>query len=271
MAASEVGLALDPDYVPALTSLAAALSAQRRYAEAEERLGRACELAPSDVEVLCGRAEMLGRLRRYGQAIGVYRRVLKVKPSTGAPLSGDLRAKLDSFTDVPLRAPERAVARIGGDEIDVLVDLAGLTAVNGLEVLAHRPAPVQAHFLGYGLTAGADVVDYLITDPVMTSPSLAAYVSERLVYLPHASMAADLVLDTPQHGGGVTPVARVCASLLSAAGILELIAEDAATYERKAMDLATDATAGGRSGPCRPRACGQTRPPLEVRPTACRD
>jgi predicted O-linked N-acetylglucosamine transferase (SPINDLY family) len=49
---------------------------------------------------------------------------------------------------------------------------------------------VQAHYLGYGATIGADYIPWLITDPVHTPPELAPFCSERLVYLPHSFMAA---------------------------------------------------------------------------------
>ena len=282
-----------------------------------------------------------------------------LQPNEGTAFSGAFRAGFDSFADIPLRAPARAAARIREDNLDLLIDLTGLIAVSCLEVLAHRPAPVQAHFLGYGLTTGADFVDFLITDRVMIPPELGRYCSERLVYLPHAFMAArpdevpeprpargaaglpedalvfcnfnqfskieptvfevwmrllnavpgsvlwliawmadgvgnlrlaaerhgvapdrlvfaplepyrqhlariglaDIVLDTLFHTGGPitldalktgvpvltrrgeTPAARLGASLLTAAGAADLIAEDIAAYERRALALANDSAA----------------------------
>jgi predicted O-linked N-acetylglucosamine transferase (SPINDLY family) len=58
-----------------------------------------------------------------------------------------------------------------------------------MNVLAHRPAPVQAHFLGYSITTGADYVDYLITDEVYVPPEWQEYCSEKTVYLPDTFMA----------------------------------------------------------------------------------
>ena len=50
------------------------------------------------------------------------------------------------------------------DEIDILIDLAGHTAGNKLPVFTHKPAPIQATYLGYYGTTGLDQIDYWITD-----------------------------------------------------------------------------------------------------------
>ena len=62
-----------------------------------------------------------------------------------------------------------AIARAG---IHVLIDLMGHTTGNRLGVLARRPAPVQAHYLGYPGTIGATYIDYFVTDRVATPPEL---------------------------------------------------------------------------------------------------
>ena len=56
-------------------------------------------------------------------------------------------------------------------------------------MLALQPAPVQAHYLGYSLTTGADFVQYLITDRRFIPPEWKKYCAEELVYLPGSFMA----------------------------------------------------------------------------------
>ncbi len=81
-----------------------------------------------------------------------------------------------------------AIARAG---IDVLIDLMGHTTGNRLGVLARRPAPVQAHYLGYPATTGASYIDYFVTDRVVTPPALATQFTETLVHVPRCFMVSD--------------------------------------------------------------------------------
>ncbi|MCH7526822.1 MAG: hypothetical protein IID39_05240, partial [Planctomycetes bacterium] len=103
---------------------------------------------------------------------------------------GEKIRAVDVFRDIPRSSPERGARIINADEIDVLIDTTGHTATNCLAIMAHRSAPVQAHYLGYGLTSGGDFIDYLITDAVYIPPEHAKYCSEKLVYLPHTFFPA---------------------------------------------------------------------------------
>jgi protein O-GlcNAc transferase len=105
----------------------------------------------------------------------------------------DFAASFDDLADLDGLSAEQAAARIRSDDIDVLVDLAGHTLGSRLDIFAQRPAPVQAHYLGYGSTVGADYIPWLITDRVHTPPSLAEYCSEAFAYLPNTFMAAGRV------------------------------------------------------------------------------
>lgn len=100
----------------------------------------------------------------------------------------DFVARFDGFADLSLLDDTAAAAKIHEDGIDVLIDLAGHTRGSRLEILAYRPAPVQAHYLGWGLGLAAPYVPYLITDAWQTPPDML--VDEAPVYLPGTFMAA---------------------------------------------------------------------------------
>mmetsp|Transcript_15238 Transcript_15238/g.32864 ORF Transcript_15238/g.32864 Transcript_15238/m.32864 type:complete len:992 (-) Transcript_15238:870-3845(-) len=81
--------------------------------------------------------------------------------------------------------PAREVAEmIRADQIDILVELAGHTANNRLDVAALKPAPVQFTYIGYNNTTGLGAIDYRITDAVVDPPESSQHFSEELVRMP---------------------------------------------------------------------------------------
>lgn len=96
----------------------------------------------------------------------------------------EIAASCDHWHDLSGMDSVSAARRIHADRIDILIDMAGYTRDTNLELFALRPAPVQAHFLGYPGTLGADFLDYVIADPVVCSEIYQPYVSESLMLLP---------------------------------------------------------------------------------------
>lgn len=108
--------------------------------------------------------------------------------SYGSDGGGDLRRKIeqavDVFVDVEALSADQAAARITELEIDIMVDLAGYTTHSRPGILARRPAPVQAHYLGYLGSMGADWIDYVIADDIVAPAANDAVFSETIVRLP---------------------------------------------------------------------------------------
>ena len=85
----------------------------------------------------------------------------------------------DSWTDITQMSYVDTTKRMVEDGVNVLIDLAGHTRGGRLEVLALRPAPVQAHWLGFSSTTGASYIDYLVTDRIQLPPEDQKYCSEK--------------------------------------------------------------------------------------------
>jgi predicted O-linked N-acetylglucosamine transferase (SPINDLY family) len=74
---------------------------------------------------------------------------------------------------------------IEDDGIDILIDLSGHTAFHRLRAFAHKPAPVQASWLGYPATTGLTAMDYYLTDRhFLPAGGFDRFYTEKLVYLP---------------------------------------------------------------------------------------
>jgi len=103
-------------------------------------------------------------------------------------LTDSLKENFTCWRDLAGRSHVEVAEAIRADDIDILIDLAGHTRGARLESLALRPARIQAHFLGYGFTMGAEYIDYLITDGTTTPSAHRDSCSEALVYLPYHSL-----------------------------------------------------------------------------------
>lgn len=115
--------------------------------------------------------------------------------ATSAPDGSDLwkryRCAFDHYLDVQGK-PSLEIARLlRAMEIDIAIDLSGYTEGSRLDVLAHRPAPVQMTYLGFPGTLALPFIDYLIADPRIIPPDLQSHYSEKLVYLPHCYLPRD--------------------------------------------------------------------------------
>ena len=122
-------------------------------------------------------------------------------PDDGSAIRKRLEAAFDVFVDLRGMTPDEAAARMVEDGVHVLVDLKGHTLDAAPEVLARRPAPIQAHYLGYPGTIAAPWVDYLVGDPWVTPPQHEDDYAEAIVRLPDAYQVNDRLRPRPDSTG----------------------------------------------------------------------
>ena len=87
---------------------------------------------------------------------------------------------------------DQDVAKLVHDlEVDILVDLNGITDGSRPYIFVQRPAPVQVNYLGYAGTVGGTHCDYILADRfVIPDPARGSF-TEQVVYLPDTFMVTD--------------------------------------------------------------------------------
>jgi predicted O-linked N-acetylglucosamine transferase (SPINDLY family) len=88
----------------------------------------------------------------------------------GSKLRQRVLAAFDHCRIIRTLSDEQAAQIIRDDEIDVLIELNGITDGSRLSVLRWRPAPVQATYLGFIGPVPLPELDYLLCDDVVIPP-----------------------------------------------------------------------------------------------------
>ena len=117
----------------------------------------------------------------------------------GSAIRQRIKRAFDHFIDARELSAVEAAEKIGSLEIDVLVDLSGYTMNSRLDILSHRPAAIQAHYLAYPGTLQTDFVDYMFVDGIVVPTDHGRYYSEQLVYLPDCYQISDDKRQVSEH------------------------------------------------------------------------
>jgi predicted O-linked N-acetylglucosamine transferase (SPINDLY family) len=97
-----------------------------------------------------------------------------MSPDDGSDIRTRVIRSFDHFKSVKHLTDEQAARLIRDDEIDILVDLNGLTSGARLQILRWKPAPVQATYLGFIGPVPLPELDYMFCDDYVVPPALAA-------------------------------------------------------------------------------------------------
>lgn len=112
-------------------------------------------------------------------------------PDDGSEQRRRVIAAVEHFIDAHEMEDRAVAALMRKREIDIAVDLNGYTDGYRPGILARRPVPVQANYLGYAGTTCLPFRDYIIADRVVIPEENCRYYSESVVYLPHCYLPND--------------------------------------------------------------------------------
>lgn len=116
----------------------------------------------------------------------------------GSAVRGRLLQAFDICVGIRSLTDEEAAAKIRSDNIDVLIDLNGLTAGTRLQVLRSRPAPIQLSYLGYNGPMPLPELDYLIADRYVIPEEQAPQYSPQPLYMDRCFQVNDSRLPVEQ-------------------------------------------------------------------------
>ncbi len=128
-------------------------------------------------------------------------------PEDGSDIRQRVIAAFDRFTIIKDMTDEAVARTIRSDEIDILIDLNGLTTGTRLAILRWRPAPIQATYLGFIGPVPMPELDFLLCDEFVIPPAYAALYQPRPLYVAPNFQANDRMREIGE------PVTRAAAGL----------------------------------------------------------
>jgi Tfp pilus assembly protein PilF len=114
-------------------------------------------------------------------------------PGEGDALQARIAQQATAFRRLGKMGAREAAQIIADDNLDLLIEIGGSTGENKADVLAYRPAPVQASWLGYPHSVGLEAIDYFICDP-HTVPPDRRLLAETPLMLPQSWIAFSEVI-----------------------------------------------------------------------------
>jgi len=112
-------------------------------------------------------------------------------PEDGTPFRERVRSAFDYFHPIAGLSDEEAAQLIKSHEIDVVVDLQGLTSGARPDLIARGAAPVQVAYLGYPGSSAIPYVDYVIADHFIMPLELLPYFTEKPLYMQTVFQVSD--------------------------------------------------------------------------------
>ncbi|MHB8919762.1 MAG: tetratricopeptide repeat protein [Halothiobacillus sp.] len=103
-----------------------------------------------------------------------------------------IEAALDHFHDISTLSDHAAAQLIKDQQIDILIDLKGITQNCRPLITARHPAKIQINWLGFPGSIGQGIADYLIGDPVTCPPGSEHQFAETVLRMPYCYLPSPL-------------------------------------------------------------------------------
>ena len=98
---------------------------------------------------------------------------------------------MDHYIRIDSMSDKEAADCIRSHEIDIIIDLQGLTSGARPLILSHRPAVVQMTYLGFPGATGLPWIDYVIADKFLIPNELIPHHTEKPLYMPNCFQSSD--------------------------------------------------------------------------------
>lgn len=109
----------------------------------------------------------------------------------GSPFRNRVCKAFDHFHHIDRMSDQEAASFIRSCEIDIIVDLHGVTKGARPAILSARPAPIQMTYLGFPGTAGLPWIDYIVVDRYLVPECEAKHYTEKPLYVDGCFQVSD--------------------------------------------------------------------------------
>lgn len=116
---------------------------------------------------------------------------ISFSPGSDSTMGRRIKAAFGRFIEAYGKSDSAVAALMVDLQVDIAVDLMGITAESRTSIFSRRPAPIQVNYLGYPGTMGAEYIDYIIADDFVIPRDRQAWYAEKVVYLPDVFQVND--------------------------------------------------------------------------------
>jgi predicted O-linked N-acetylglucosamine transferase (SPINDLY family) len=102
-----------------------------------------------------------------------------------------LTVAFDELVDVSNLSDKEVAELSRSMNVDIAIDMKGLTQDSRPQIFAYRAAPVQVSYLGYPGTMSSSFMDYLVADKTIIPESLQTCYEEKIIYMPNSYQVND--------------------------------------------------------------------------------